>query len=103
MAGYIVLRVDWTQAMFGPRWFIVFLPLVLFWAGAWLRKRHHVVTWSVAGILLVFSVTVSVIGAAAPFVRAEPGQYTVVAALHKLANPTPIEPPPRQMQVVDSR
>ena len=43
MAGYIVLRVDWTQAMFGPRWFIVFLPLVLFWAGAWLRKRHHAV------------------------------------------------------------
>ncbi len=104
MGGYIFLKVDWTQAMFGPRWFIVFLPLVLFWAGAWLRKRHHAVTWSMAGLLLAFSVTVSVIGAAAPFVRAEPGQYTVVAALHKLANPTPIEPAPgRQVQVVDSR
>src|SRR6266700_1161386 len=28
MGGYIFLKVDWTQAMFGPRWFIVFLPLV---------------------------------------------------------------------------
>jgi hypothetical protein len=81
---YTLPRADWTQAMFGPRWFVVFLPLTLFWSGAWLRKPHHVATWAVAGVLLAFSVGVSVLGATAPFVRAGPGQYTVVAAVRKL-------------------
>ncbi|MDB5321089.1 MAG: hypothetical protein JWN40_2720 [Phycisphaerales bacterium] len=102
VAAYIVLRVDWGQAMFGPRWFIVFLPLTLFWAGAWLRKSHHKATWAVAGVLLVFSMTVSILGAAAPFVRSLPGQYTVVAAIKKIATGSE-EERPRGMQVVDSR
>ena len=34
IGSYVVCRADWTQEMFGPRWFIVFLPLMLFWAGA---------------------------------------------------------------------
>jgi hypothetical protein len=84
MGAYILLRVDWGQAMFGPRWFIVFLPLTLFWSGAWLRKPHLTTTWAVAGVLLAFSVAVSLIGAAAPFVRAEAGQYTVAAAVRKI-------------------
>lgn len=102
VAAYIVLRVDWQQAMFGPRWFIVFLPLTLFWAGAWLRKSHHKATWAVAGVLLVFSMTVSILGAAAPFVKSKPGQYTVVAAIKKIANGNEEELPGR-MTVVDSR
>lgn len=101
MGAYIAPRVDWSQAMFGPRWFIVFLPLVLFWAGAWLRKPHHLITWSVAGLLLAFSIAVSIIGAAAPFVHAAAGQYTVLAALHKITHGD--APPPRAMQVVDGR
>jgi hypothetical protein len=84
ITAYTLPRADWTQAMFGPRWFVVFLPLTLFWAGAWLRKSHHVATWAVAGVLLVFSVATSILGATAPFVRTAPGQYTVVAALRHL-------------------
>jgi hypothetical protein len=81
---YILPRADWTQAMFGPRWFVVFLPLLVFWAGAWLRKPHGWAMWTVAGVLLVFSVSVSVVGACAPFVKATGGQYTVVAAVKKM-------------------
>jgi hypothetical protein len=97
----IILRVDWGQAMFGPRWFIVFLPLMLFWSGAWLRKPHHGASWSVAGVLLVFSRGVSILGAAAPFVESKPGQYTVVAAIQKLAHPH--RTARRRLQVVDNR
>jgi energy-converting hydrogenase Eha subunit C len=101
IAAYVILHVDWGQAMFGPRWFIVFLPLALFWAGAWLRKPHHVTTWAIAAVLLLFSMTVSILGAAAPFVRSAPGQYTVVAAIRKIANGDVDRPP--GVQVVDSR
>jgi hypothetical protein len=97
----IILRVDWGQAMFGPRWFIVFLPLMLFWAGAWLRKPHHAVTWSVAGVLLVFSMGVSILGAAAPFVQSAPGQYTVLAAIHQLRHGH--HAARRGLEVVDNR
>jgi len=102
VASYVFLRVDWTQAMFGPRWFIVFLPLLLFWAGAWLRKTHHKTTWVVAAVLLIFSMTVSILGAAAPFVRATPGQYTVVAAYRHLINGDS-KRPTTTMQIVDGR
>jgi hypothetical protein len=103
VCAYIVLRVDWGQAMFGPRWFIVFLPLTLFWAGAWLRKHHHWAAWSVAGVLLAFSIGVSVIGAAAPFVKAAPGQYTVAAAVRKMWYGEPANQGRSTVQVVDTR
>jgi hypothetical protein len=83
IAMYVLPQADWTQAMFGPRWFVVFLPLLVFWAGAWLRKPHGWAMWTVAGVLLAFSVSVSVVGAGAPFVEAR-GQYSVVAAVKKM-------------------
>ena len=75
--------------MFGPRWFVVFLPLTLFWAGAWLRRPHRATTWVGAAVLLSFSIGVALIGATAPFVKADPGQYTVAAAVRKLVNGDP--------------
>jgi len=46
--------------------------------------------------------TVSILGAAAPFVRATPGQYTVVAAYRHLVNGEP-KRPTTTMQIVDGR
>jgi hypothetical protein len=90
VAVYVLARADWTQSMFGPRWFVVFLPLVMFWAGAWLRRPHHKVTWACAAVLLVFSAGVGLIGAvAAPFTTTPSGQYTVIAAVRKIANGEP--------------
>lgn len=98
---YVTSRADWKQAMFGPRWFIVFLPLMLFWAGAFLRKSHGPITWAAVSLLLLFSMGVSIIGAAAPFVRSEPGQYTVLAAYKKMRHPEVIKHP--KVQVVVGR
>ncbi len=86
--AYVFCRADWTQAMFGPRWFVVFLPLLLFWAGAWLRKSHHPLTWAVAAVLLLFSTTISLIGTTDPFVHAgDPYDYTARAAWDNLLHP----------------
>ena len=86
VVGFVLLRANWTAGMFGPRWSIVFLPLLLFWAGAWLRKKHHPLTWCTAALLLLFSIGVSLIGTTAPFISA-PGKYTAAAALRQLMHP----------------
>jgi hypothetical protein len=102
VAGYVVPKADWTQAMFGPRWFVVFLPLLVVWSGAWLRKPHRWGTWAVAAVLLCFSVTVSLVGAGAPFVRTTPGQYTVVAAVKKWTH-AKAKPAPRPSDAIATR
>jgi MFS family permease len=81
---YVWLPIDWRYAMFGCRWFVLFLPLVLFWAGAWLRKDHHPATWATAGVLLVFSIVVSLLGATDPMPRGGYDRYTVVGAVRNL-------------------
>jgi hypothetical protein len=55
----------------------------------------------VAAVLLVFSMGVSILGAAAPFVQSAPGQYTVLAAIHQLRHGHPVAQ--RGLQVVDNR
>jgi hypothetical protein len=86
---YVWLPVDWKWAMFGVRWYVVFLPLVLFWAGAWIRRNHHPATWAVAGVLLAFSAIVSLIGAMDPMPREGYERYTPAAALRTFVNPQP--------------
>ncbi len=39
IGGYLVFNPDWRQPMFSVRWFVIFMPLLLFWAGAWLAMR----------------------------------------------------------------
>jgi hypothetical protein len=68
-------RVDWTGAMFATRWFVAFVPLLLFWAGAWVRRGHRPVTWTIAAILLAFSIVVSLAGACNPYPREGYGSY----------------------------
>ena len=52
---FTLRRADWHGEMFASQWFVVFLPMVVFWAGAWLRRRHGKIAWSVAAVLLAFS------------------------------------------------
>jgi hypothetical protein len=99
LAGIAVLliaftfrRPDWHGAMFASRWFIVFAPLVVFWGGAWLRRRHGRIGWTFAAALLAFSLAASIIGATGPLPREGftgpdgSERYTVVGALHNLTN-----------------
>jgi hypothetical protein len=78
---------SWTGAMFATSWFVVFMPLVLFWSGVWLRRRHGRVTWTVAAVLLTFSVIVSLLGATGPMPREGFDQYTATGALMNLLHP----------------
>lgn len=80
---------SWRDAMFASRWFIVFLPLLLFWSGAWMRRTHSPVSWSLAGALLVYSVAVSVIGMSEPYPREGFDRYTASQALQRLLHPSP--------------
>ncbi len=96
MLIYSLSRSDARDAMFATRWFVVFLPLVLFWSGAWLRRSHRPGTWVLAGILLAFSVGVSLLGATGPLPRDgfDRYTYTVAGAWHNLIHPTQSPPLP---------
>lgn len=87
--GYTLQHADWNDAMFANRWFLVFLPLTLFWAGAWLRRRHHPGTWTVAALLWGFSACIALIGATDPQPRDgyDRYKYTAAGAFMNLVNP----------------
>ncbi len=89
---YRFARLDWAGAMFANRWFILFTPLLLFWAGAWMRKRHSPGVWGFAGLLLMFSMFVGLIGATDPMPHRGFARYTAADVLMQLiqpqANPT---------------
>ncbi|MEO6436172.1 MAG: hypothetical protein ABIP55_10500, partial [Tepidisphaeraceae bacterium] len=80
--------------MFGPQAFIVFLPLFLFWSGAWMRRPHHAVKWSLAACLLLFSIAVTILGATNPTPRDGYDRYTVAQALSALVQPTAMQAAP---------
>ncbi len=85
---YVGSNVDWRWAMFGNRWYVVFLPLVMFWSGAWLRKQHHPAAWAVAGVLLVFSIITSMLGATYPMPHDGYDGYSVKGVAMKLLSST---------------
>jgi hypothetical protein len=77
--------------MFGPQAFVLFLPLVMFWSGAWLRRPHPPIKYALAGVLLAFSTAVGMIGATDPFPRAGYSRYTVAQAIRNLVRGDPVE------------
>lgn len=89
--AYALCRSGTRNTMFATRWFVVCLPLTLFWAGAWLRRGHRQGSWIMAGTALAFSVIVSLIGATGPLPRDGFDRYTVAGALRNLARRA--EPP----------
>jgi hypothetical protein len=87
---YVTSGANWEQPMFSVRWFIVFMPLLVYWCGAWLRKPHPVVMWIAAAVLLVFSMLTTILGATAPFTFSKDGQYTAYIAAKQLIKPPPV-------------
>lgn len=95
MVGYTLQHADWNDAMFANRWFLVFLPLSLFWAGAWLRRPHHTGTWIVAASLWGFSALIALVGATDPQPRQGYDQkysYSAAGAFMNLVNPPKPQP-----------
>lgn len=89
VVGYTLQHADWNDAMFANRWFLVFLPLTLFWAGAWLRRPHLASTWVIAALLWSFSAFIALIGATDPQPRQgfDHYKYTAAGALMNLVKP----------------
>ncbi len=87
LVGCCLVTRNGPGSMFASRWFIVFMPILLFWCGAWLRRRHHPLTWTVAGLLLLFSMAVTLIGASNPFPRSGYDGYSASQALANLVHP----------------
>jgi len=87
--AYVTTAANWTQPMFSVRWFIVFMPLLVYWCGAWLRKSHPAVMWIAAAGLLAFSMLTTILGATAPFTHSEYGEYTAYVAARQLWKPPP--------------
>jgi hypothetical protein len=81
VARYVLAPVDWRWGMFAMRWFVVFLPMVVFWAGGWCRKNHPPPVWATAAVLLGFSVVVSVIGAVDPMPKSGYDRYTPIGVI----------------------
>lgn len=73
-----------ADALFATRWFVVFSPLLMFWAGAWLRTSHKPAGWSLVGVALGFSIIASLIGATGATPRDGFSDYTVVEAAKNL-------------------
>lgn len=88
-----LLTIAAPAKMFGPQSFILFLPLVLFWSGAWLRRRHHPFVWTVVTCALVFSITVALIGATNPFPRDGYDGYSAAQAFSHLLRDDMQSPP----------
>lgn len=84
---FCLSQIDWSDAMFATRWFVLFLPLQIFWAGAWMRRTHRPLAWVIAGVLLGFSIIVSLIGATGPQPRGGFDRYTAAGALINLIHP----------------
>jgi hypothetical protein len=89
IVGFSISRYGPATAAFGNRWLIVFLPLLFFWAGAWLRRPHSAPAWAIAAILLAFSVLVSLVGATDPMPAGGYSKYTAISALRDLVNSPP--------------
>ncbi len=81
---YISSDTNWRGAMFANRWMIVATPLLMFWCGAWLRRKHSTGLWVMAWITVAFSLTVAIIGATGPLPRSGFTYYTAVEAAVRL-------------------
>lgn len=84
---YAGSQARWDQAMFANRWFLVFLPLMLFWSGAWLRRPHRPTTWVIVSLLLGFSTFAAILGATDPEPRKGYDRYSVAGAFAHLVMP----------------
>jgi hypothetical protein len=89
VAAFVNGSLDDAGLMFANRYFLVFLPMTVFWAGAWLRRKHLPVAWSTAGVLLAFSIIVSLLGATDPLPRTGYDRYTAASAFRHLIHPQP--------------
>ncbi|MGC4030903.1 MAG: hypothetical protein QM754_04035 [Tepidisphaeraceae bacterium] len=88
LAGAIIykmsVRPDWINTGFAAPRLAVFSPALLMWAGAWLRRRHGAVVWTVSGIALAVSLIATIIGILTTTPTDGFSHYTLAEAVERL-------------------
>ena len=77
----------WKDPMFANRSFVIFMPLMLFWAGAWLRRSHRRASWVWAGSLFTFSAACALVGAVNPQPPGGYDGYSAASAVARMMRP----------------
>jgi len=103
LLAYGIARTEWKDAMFANRWFLVFLPMVLFWSGAWLRKSHRPSSWALVTVLLLFSCVTALVGATDPQPREGYDRYTAAMALMELVSQPQQQPQPQHTALANGQ
>jgi hypothetical protein len=88
MALFCWYKRDWQDANFAISWFVPLLPLVLFWAGAWIRREHGKPAWICAAALLSWSILVALIGSTNPMPPEGYSGFTAAQAAIRLFHPS---------------
>jgi hypothetical protein len=87
MVMFCWTRRDLHGADFAIRWFVPLLPLLLFWAGAWIRRSHGQIAWTLVGVLLSWSIAVAIVGATNPIPVEGYDGFTAAQAVIRLFHP----------------
>lgn len=70
MLGHLILKsclkTDLVDNAFSAARWVAFMPMLMFWAGAFLRRQHGIWMWLLTSLLLALSVTIAVLGMTNP-------------------------------------
>ena len=80
----MIVRPDAIDAGYAAPRLAIFAPVILLWAGAWLRRRHGPVVWTVTLIALVVSAGATLVGAITPRPTDGYSHYTLAEAVERL-------------------
>ena len=84
----MTIRVDLTHLSFAAPSMVAMLPLLMLFSGAWLRRPHGGLVWTIAGIGLGVSVLITLIGATGPAPQDGFTGYTAAEAVERLFTKT---------------
>jgi hypothetical protein len=80
----MIARPDAIDAGYAAPRLATVAPVLLLWAGTWLRRKHGTTVWILAGVALAVSTAATLIGAASPPPAEAYSRYTFVEAIERL-------------------
>lgn len=94
LAGLVLLILysPWQEmalTSYGAPWAVSLTPLLMLWAGVWLKRSHRAQSWVLAGVALAFSTAVSLVGMSNPMPSHGYASYSFSQAAVRLFHPPP--------------
>jgi len=84
LAYKMAVRVDDVDLDFAAPRLIVLVPVLMIWAGSWIRRPHSAAVWTAASVAMVVSVAISILGITAPAPPGGYAHYTAAEAAERL-------------------